>query len=493
MTNLQKLSYGLIALFAAMHLALISSFGISADAAHYGMYALNPALSYFDHPPIVGWILMPGQFLLPGIEGLRLTTIIFMTINGLLLLQLAKQLYPEKELNPVLTLVLFYLSLVTQLLGWGMVPDVPLMTWNLLIVLSALKLKEQFSIKEFILFGIWIGLAGLTKYTAIVIPLALLAWLALEKQLLNWLKQPGLWLAVFIAAVMLTPVIYWNMNNDWISFAYQFDHGAAGEWKVSNAARMQAAQFAAYAPIAYVLGLIVLVSAVLAVLKSQRYFTSSQRLVFSMATLHLGLVAWSSGNGELLPHWGALGWLFMAPLAADKLQQLWRKGKFSKAVMVLLAGLSFILWAALFILLAFKPVASIKGSEGAFQDLMGWQEAADRAVELTQQEDIQYLWVDNWSYTSRVAWYSRNSGKIIQVVDGKPNQFDLWNGEPVAESRAILVTPVKHDAKKGKTIELEGSHCQWLEALDYKYDGVRINLFNFYLCSPIPIEVKPRN
>jgi 4-amino-4-deoxy-L-arabinose transferase-like glycosyltransferase len=485
MSSTDKLSYGLIGLFVFLHLVLISSFGISADAAHYGMYALNPALSYFDHPPIVGWILIPSQYFFPGIESLRLTTILFMTINSLLLLRLAKQLYPNSELTPVFTLALFYLSLITQLLGWGMVPDVPLMTWNLLIVLSALKLKQAFSLKEFILFGIWVGLAGLTKYTAIVIPVALMIWLALEKQLVSWLKQPGLWIAVVIAALMLIPVIVWNIENDWISFAYQFDHGAAGEWKISNALRMQVAQFAAYAPLAYVLGIVVMVAALLGVLKSRTEFTSGQRLVFVMAMLHLGLVAWSSGNGELLPHWGALGWLLMAPLAANKLLQLWReKGKFAKVSLSALGGLSVLLWALLFVLLAFKPVASIKGSEGAFQDLMGWQEAADRAVELASQYGTEYLWVDNWSYTSRVAWYSRNSGTTIQVVDGKPNQFDLWNGEPEASTTAILVTPVKHKKDKPKEIELAGSQCEWLENLDHKYDGVRINLFNFYLCGP---------
>jgi len=314
----------------------------------------------------------------------------------------------------------------------------------------------------------------------------LMIWLALEKQLVSWLKQPGLWVAVIIAALMLIPVIVWNIENDWASFAYQFDHGAAGEWKTSNALRMQVAQFAAYAPLAYVLGIVVMIAALLGVLKSKTEFTSGQRLVFVMAALHLGLVAWSSGNGELLPHWGALGWLLMAPLAANKLLQLWReKGKFTKISLSALGGLSVLLWGLLFVLLAFKPVASIKGSEGAFQDLMGWQEAADRAVELAAQHDTEYLWVDNWSYTSRVAWYSRNSGTTIQVVDGKPNQFDLWNGEPEATTTAIMVTPVKHKKDKPKEIELEGSQCEWLENLDHKYDGVRINLFNFYLCSPV--------
>ena len=34
--------------------------GLSVDEAHYLLYALHPALSYFDHPPLVGWLQWPG-------------------------------------------------------------------------------------------------------------------------------------------------------------------------------------------------------------------------------------------------------------------------------------------------------------------------------------------------------------------------------------------------------------------------------------------------
>ena len=33
--------------------------GLSVDEAHYLLYAVHPALSYFDHPPLVGWVQWP--------------------------------------------------------------------------------------------------------------------------------------------------------------------------------------------------------------------------------------------------------------------------------------------------------------------------------------------------------------------------------------------------------------------------------------------------
>ena len=42
-----------------IHFVLGWVLGLSADEAHYALYAAYPALSYFDHPPLVGWIQWP--------------------------------------------------------------------------------------------------------------------------------------------------------------------------------------------------------------------------------------------------------------------------------------------------------------------------------------------------------------------------------------------------------------------------------------------------
>ena len=48
-----------LAALVLLHLAVGASLGLSVDEAHYLLYALHPALSYFDHPPMVGWLQWP--------------------------------------------------------------------------------------------------------------------------------------------------------------------------------------------------------------------------------------------------------------------------------------------------------------------------------------------------------------------------------------------------------------------------------------------------
>ena len=48
-----------LVLVFALHFVLGAGMGLSVDEAHYLLYALHPALSYFDHPPLVGWVQWP--------------------------------------------------------------------------------------------------------------------------------------------------------------------------------------------------------------------------------------------------------------------------------------------------------------------------------------------------------------------------------------------------------------------------------------------------
>ena len=58
-----------ICIAALVHLALGFSVEFSVDEAHYALYAKHLAWSYFDHPPLVGWIQWP-LVLLTSSEGI---------------------------------------------------------------------------------------------------------------------------------------------------------------------------------------------------------------------------------------------------------------------------------------------------------------------------------------------------------------------------------------------------------------------------------------
>src|SRR3990167_7616837 len=58
-SSLHSCARCVLALVFGLHAVLGALLGLSVDEAHYLLYAAHPALSYFDHPPLVGWVQWP--------------------------------------------------------------------------------------------------------------------------------------------------------------------------------------------------------------------------------------------------------------------------------------------------------------------------------------------------------------------------------------------------------------------------------------------------
>jgi len=69
------------------------------------------------------------------------------------------------------------------------------------------------------------GLAMLSKYTAVLPAAAVAGAIVTSRDGRAQLKRPGPWLALVIAAVVFSPVVYWNARHGWASFKFQIHHG----------------------------------------------------------------------------------------------------------------------------------------------------------------------------------------------------------------------------------------------------------------------------
>jgi len=82
-----------ISLLIRTLLAILLEFG--NDEVYYFQYALYPSFSYFDHPPMVGWLmrLFSLNLLLTDEWALRLTSLLTGTLNTWLIFVLGKELH----------------------------------------------------------------------------------------------------------------------------------------------------------------------------------------------------------------------------------------------------------------------------------------------------------------------------------------------------------------------------------------------------------------
>jgi dolichol-phosphate mannosyltransferase len=100
-------------------------------------------------------------------------------------------------------------------------PDVPLITcWSasLYYLYRALILQKASS---WYWAGLWIGLGMLSKYTVCLVGLTTVCYVVSQSGARFWLQRKEPYLAATLAALLFTPVIYWNAQHEWASFIFQ--------------------------------------------------------------------------------------------------------------------------------------------------------------------------------------------------------------------------------------------------------------------------------
>lgn len=117
-----------------VHVGLAFDLGLSPDEAHYALYAAHLDWSYYDHPPLVGWLQwLPWR--LGGADGLmRVVPTLSWLAGGLALKVLLEQLWPGESAIKIAALWLWLLSPMVHLLGLAWVPDTPLMPLTCLVM-----------------------------------------------------------------------------------------------------------------------------------------------------------------------------------------------------------------------------------------------------------------------------------------------------------------------------------------------------------------------
>ena len=181
MTRYKEVSL-LIAFFTLIRLLVAPSFGLGVDEAHYILYATHPALSYFDHPPLVGWLHAPFYYLLGTNELLaRLPAIILFALTSFLAYRFTMAVSASKKIS-LLAVLALNSSFMFNALSLMLLPDSILLVLIFLFVFVVRKIEESPQLKYFIWLGLILGLAGLAKYTSILLVPPFLAYWLLRKR-----------------------------------------------------------------------------------------------------------------------------------------------------------------------------------------------------------------------------------------------------------------------------------------------------------------------
>src|SRR5690606_16881949 len=137
-----KILFGFLMLVLVLNLVQSAFTDIIFDEAYYWYFAQNLSWGYFDHPPLVAFLVKIGLSLFDGELGVRLMAPFLYCANVLLLWLLIDS---EKK-HRYIWLFLAFVSSVVLLTAYGfmMVPDTPLVTFGLVFLWG----YKRFLLKE---------------------------------------------------------------------------------------------------------------------------------------------------------------------------------------------------------------------------------------------------------------------------------------------------------------------------------------------------------
>ncbi|QWD46524.1 glycosyltransferase family 39 protein [Polynucleobacter paneuropaeus] len=485
-----------ILIAALVHFGLGFAIEFSVDEAHYALYAQHLAFSYFDHPPLVGWIQWPLISLTSNEGIIRLVPELLWVLSCYGVFLVSKELHrliqgrnagyltsalPSANTCALMSVLCIIAVPLPHVLAIGLLPDSILIPLSLGIMLMSIRWirKDTYAASDWIVLGILLGLAGLSKYTACFTALALLIVFLLHPRK-TWIRQGGFWLALLIALILISPVLYWNMTHDWISFRYQIAHGGGSSWAWRRVAAFLGLQVLCFGPL-------IIIGAFL--FCKDCLYTSRRSMIALLSFFVIPFVIFAalSGGGGL-PHWTSPAWFCLAPFSGIGLAKAWSIRHRFWIKFLLILQITLCLMGFVYVLSGGINTAAIKSNPIA--DLYGWKLAGQKAAELARANQVQGIAVQNWTLGSRIAWYAHPLP--VFILDQRQDQFDLWFGELPLGSSVLLVNwtgmpfnqptldkPI--DGPSGEKFAF--GECKPIEHIAIERFGQNLSSFEFSLCS----------
>jgi 4-amino-4-deoxy-L-arabinose transferase-like glycosyltransferase len=215
-----------LALLYLARLVIIGKLELAPDEAYYWYWAQHLDWSYFDHPPMVAYLIAPFTRLMGSTEfAVRLGALLCTLASLPFLFMTARCLFPGQTRMPWDLVLITNVILLFSAAAIVQTPDTPLLLFWSIALFCGAKIAAGGSMRWWYLWGVALGLGLVSKYNMILIVpcqgLFLLLSPGHRRQLLR--KEP--WLAGVLGLLIFSPVILWNWQHDWISFAFQLHHG----------------------------------------------------------------------------------------------------------------------------------------------------------------------------------------------------------------------------------------------------------------------------
>jgi hypothetical protein len=423
---------GVAALAAAARAIMVHGLELYSDEAYYWLWSRRPALGYFDHPPMVAWLVRLSSPLLPGEAGVRL---LFFLCGGLAVVfaALAARELSEDPRAALLAALLAATAPLLTLTGALALPDAPVEA----AYAAATWLVARARGRGWLAAAVPVGLALLSKYTAALLAPALFLLVAWDRDLRAELRRPWPWAAALLATAIFAPCLAWNARHDFVSIRFQLQHGFGGGFSAPAFLEYCGAIALGLGPAPAALGIAFLA----------RPRTSAARRVAAATLLPLAVTTASALRGPVEANWAALVYPGLCAAAAAALCRMRRPVAVGVAAASMLLGLAL---AVGFAVEVRRPRLAPPASP-VVERLRGWREFAARTREAAEKGCAAigsprgcdgrdpFAFTFNYQQAGELAFYAgwRRFGPAQEGP--RASQLDLWDETPAPGAPFLYV------------------------------------------------------
>jgi hypothetical protein len=290
---------------------------LNNDEVYYWTYAQHLQWNYFDHPPMIALLLRLFTFNLSFQHEffLRLGPMICAIISTHLVYLIGKRL--KDEMTGTIAAMLFIASPYDNVIaGLLVIPDAPMLMfwlWSVWLMLRISGSHNSRKIKQrLLLLGVAIGCCISSKVHGIFLWAGFLTYIVLCQRSL--LRNPFLYYALFITAIFIIPVFYWNLSNHFISYTYhssRVSFFSTVHW--DGLLRETGGEIIYNNPVSVTLMVMMLLS----LAKGPSFVPILKRRLLLLVALPLtGTVIFLSIFKDTLPHWSGPAYATLLPLTA---------------------------------------------------------------------------------------------------------------------------------------------------------------------------------
>jgi 4-amino-4-deoxy-L-arabinose transferase-like glycosyltransferase len=432
---------GLLVLFYLVRLLLIAWLELAPDESYYWYWAKHLDWSYYDHPPMIAYIMALFTGLIGDNEfSVRIGGLLLSLLVILLLYRSCRRLSPD---DPTAPWNAIFMANITLLFSAGCIiqtPDTPLLFFWATAVYCGIELITDGSPRWWYLWGVALGLGLLSKYTMILIVPCQFAFLLLSGNHRHWLFRKEPYLALLIGLALFSPVVIWNWQHDWVSFAFHLQRGFEPDQKSALIKLMEylGGQAGIVTPLLFVV--FVFYSA-----KALRMY----RRLCAPEYLYLLLLSWpvilffgyASLRGAVAqPNWPAPAYIAGLLLLALIYSRYYREKKSHRIFLVAAASLA-LLANVLIHTHLISPFLPISPQIDTTQQFHGWRalgQAVNRHIQENPHPSGYFLLADRGTTVAGALFYTGKS--YIGIDFSRPERYTfLQRLEELKGKNAILL------------------------------------------------------